>query len=223
MIPFAATHPCPILQRRLVLVAALLLCMSANANQTQQSDTILNPNQAVSTSASLDFTINIGKFVFFRIGTGAYPTASGTVDTVTFALQPTIPAGATTPTAGSNKNVSWNGVAPTLAATSTTSLPVEVRSNAGQISLTAAATSLLTSGSNTIPFSQVQIATNNSGVPAPTVPNSGVSAAVAVTSGASFGGLVTQASANWTFSFNGSATPTSGTYNGQITFTATSP
>ena len=183
-----------------------------------------NGTQAVSATARLDFTLNIGKFLFFRVGTGAYPTASSTVDTVTFNTTPTIPAGAVTPASGNNTGINWNGAAPTFSVTtsSNTVLPVEVRSNAGQISLRATATTPLTSGANTIPMSQIVVTSNDSNLPAPLIPDSGLGAAVNVV-GTSFSNLVTTRNANWTFAYNLLTNPAAGTYNGQITFTASSP
>lgn len=193
----------------------------------QQTTTAPNNNgtQAVSATARLDFTLNIGKFLFFRVGTGAYPTASSTVDTVTFNTTPTIPAGAVTPATGNNTGVNWNGAAPTFSVTtsSNTVLPVEVRSNAGQISLRATATMPLTSGTNTIPMSQIVVTSSDTAnLPAPLIPDSGQGAAVNV-AGTSFSNLVTNRSANWTFNYNLLTSPAAGTYSGQITFTASSP
>ncbi len=194
---------------------------SACADQSSQQAPAAQPNASVSTAARLDFTINIGKFVFFRVGTGAYPTASGTIDTVAFALQPTIPGGAVTPGNGSNVAVNWSGAAPTTSVTGTnTSVAVEVRSNGGTVSLTAAMTTALASGANTIPASQIQLATSDANLPAPSVPNTGTGPAVSVVATA-FAGLVTQRSANWTVSYANTATPAAGLYTGQITFTAT--
>ena len=205
------------------MLAVLASMTDARADQTQVSAPVGNPNQTVSASAHLDFVINMGKFVFFRVGTGAYPTASATIDSVSFTLQPSIPASAATPVVGNNQNVSWNGTAPSFGTSATTVLPVEVRSNAGTISLTATASTLLTSGANTIPFSQVLVSSSDTAnLPAPSIPNSGVGPVVTVV-GTSFANLVTQRAANWTFSYSGSGAPAAGTYTGQITFTAMSP
>ena len=200
--------------------AACAFAMQAGADQHSVTGGI---NPSLTTQSNLDFVINMGKFVFLRVGTGAYPTASGTQDTVSFALSLTIPPGAVAPTAGNNKGVAWNGTAPsTSIAASNAVLPVEVRSNAGTISLTATATTPLSSGANTIPLSQITITSSDSNLPAPPVPNAGVGTAVTVT-GTSFSNLVTQRAANWTFAYAGTPAPAAGSYTGAITFTATSP
>lgn len=211
-------------RRRVARLGCAVLMMAtvhAGADTGTQSATILNPNRAVSAQANLDFAINIGKFVFFRVGTGAFPTASGTVDVVGFTLQPSIPAGGVVPVTGNKISVPWNGAAPTMNASAAVSLPVEVRSNAGTISITATATTPLASGADSIPLSQIVITSSDSNLPAPLVPNAGVGPPVSVVA-TSFAGLVTQRSANWSFAYNQLTNPPAGAYSGQITFTATS-
>jgi len=172
-------------------------------------------------SADLDFQVDIGKFLFFRVGTGGYPTASGTVDTVTFNTTFSIPPGAVTPANGNNTTVNWNGVLPTFTAPTTT-LPVEVRSNAGQITIRANVVTPLTSGGNSIPLSQIVLTTSDANLPAPVIPNTGSGASVNVV-GTAFTNLVTQRSANWTFAYTPLTTQAAGNYTGQISFTASSP
>lgn len=214
----------PITRPALLACAALQgLLTSAAAWADQATTTAPNaqPNQAVSASADLDFIINIGKFIFFRVGTGAYPTASATVDTVALNAVPNIPAGAVVPVPGNNTTVVWNGALPSFT-TAASSLPVEVRSNAGQISIRATATTPLNSGANNIPLSQIVLSSSDINLPAPVVPNTGTGAAVNVTS-TGFSNLVTVRNANWTFSYNPLVTQRAGVYTGQISFTASSP
>jgi hypothetical protein len=204
---------------RIIGAAASLVSLHVAADQHTVTGGV---SAGLTTQSNLDFVINLGKFVFLRVGTGTYPTASGTEDTVTFALTPSIPPGVT-PTTGSNQGVAWNATAPTSAIAATNAvLPVEVRSNAGTISLTATATKPLSSGTNTIPLSQITITSSDANLPPPPVPNAGVGTAVTVT-GTSFSNLVTQRSANWTFAYAGTPPPAAGSYSGTITFTASSP
>ena len=176
-----------------------------------------------SATGFLDFEINIDKFIFFRVGTGAFPSASGTVDTVNFTLTPQIPPGPVTPANGNSTALNWTAVAPTYNVSgSNLVLPVEVRSNAGTVSLRAAVTSALVSGANSIPLSQITIASSDPNLPAPLIPNAGTGPAVNVT-GTAFSNLVTVRSANWTFSYSAATAPRAGIYNGQITFTASAP
>jgi len=204
--------------RAAALLALWLLGCPPQGTMANQGATGTNTS-----SASLDFVLNIGKFIFFRIGTGAFPTASGTVDTVAFSVAPAIPAGGVAPVTGNGTAVAWNGAGPALSATgANTVLPVEVRSNAGPINIKAAATLPLSSGAHTIPLSQISVSSSDANLPAPPIPDTGTGAAVNVT-GTAFSNLVTVRSANWTFSYTPLTSPIAGVYTGQISFTASSP
>ncbi len=199
----------------LFAAASLALLAGAPGARAAQS------TGTTTTAADLQFIVDIGKFIFFRVGTGAFPTPSGTVDTVSFNATPPIPPGAVVPVPGNNTTVNWNGVLPTFSAPST-NLPVEVRSNAGQISIRANVVTPLTSGPNSIPLSQIVLSSSDVNLPAPTVPNTGTGPAVNV-AGTAFTNLVTIRSANWTFSYTPLITQQAGAYTGQISFTASSP
>lgn len=195
-----------------LVLAALLLASASHAHQVTGTN---------SASANLDFVVEIGKFIFFRVGTGAFPAASGTIDTVAFNAVPAIPAGAVVPVPGNNTTVNWNAALPSFSAAATV-LPVEVRSNAGQVTIRATATTPLNSGANNIPLSQILLSTSDANLPAPAIPDTGTGLAVNV-AGTAFGNLVTQRNANWTFSYNPPVTQRAGNYTGQVTFTASSP
>jgi hypothetical protein len=104
---------------------------------------------------------------------------------------------------------------------------VQVKSNAGQIRLTATTSGALVSGGNTLPFSQIGTATSNANLPAPLLPAAGgTSGSVNVALGA---GNVTDQTANWTYTFANTIVYAAGTYggvnvnNGRVTYTASSP
>jgi hypothetical protein len=59
-------------------------------------------------------------------------------------------------------------------------------------------------------------------LPAPLIPDSGTGAAVTV-AGTSFANLITQRSANWTFTYTGGVIPAAGVYTGEVRFTASAP
>jgi hypothetical protein len=193
------------------------------AARADSSTSATSANVPRSTAVNLDFTISIQKFIFFRIGDGVWPTPGGTTSAVGFALTPSIPSGGTTPVAGNNTAVNWSGGAPGFAVTASNNvLPVEVRSNAGQISLRATVSTPLTSGANTIPMSEITVATSDANLPAPPIPNTGTGTGVNVI-GTSFSNLVTLRTASWTFSYANSASRPAGTYSGVVTFTASTP
>lgn len=178
------------------------------------------------TSVNLGFSLAVDAFLFFRIGDGLFPTPGGTVSSVSFALTPSVPGGPATPVVGSNRAATWSGGAPTFAVTPTNNvLPVEVRSNAGQVSVRATATTALSSGANTIPLSLVTIATSDANLPAPLIPNTGTGAGVNIAGGGTgaSSSLVTLRTANWTFSYADPTSRPAGAYSGQVTFTASTP
>lgn len=176
-------------------------------------------------TAQLRFAINIDKFLFLGVGGAPWPTVSGVVSQLAFALRPTIPGGPTTPTGPANNAVAnWSGGLPTFAVSPAAgiSLPVEVRSNGGAISLRAASTLLTSTAGNTMPMN-VTIDSNNTGLPAPPVVSGTTGASVAVAPTA-YPPYVTLQAANWTFKYVGpTVPPVAGNYTGTITFTASTP
>lgn len=183
-----------------------------------------NANAPLSASASLDFTLNIGRFIFFRVGPQAYPVASSEPATLAITLQPTAPGAPALPgLVGDSLPLTWNGGLPTLAPTPTvTAIPVQVRTNAGQVSIRASVDQPLVSGGNSIRLSQIAVTSSDPGLPAPALPDTGTGASVLVT-GTDFGNLVTLRSATWSFSYAPAVVPPPGVYSGQISYTAVSP
>ncbi len=204
------------MKRLYVLVLCPILCLADQGSQTSTS------NQQISANASLDFVTHIGKYVFLSVGTGSFPSVNATIDTLAFTLTPSIPGIPTTPANGNNIRVNWNANLPTMGTSSTRVLPVAVRSNAGQVTVWATATTALTSGSNSIALSNIVITSSDSNLPAPLIPNAGAGTPVNVI-GSAFSNQVTSRTADWTFAYNNTVTPSAGIYTGQITFTASVP
>lgn len=227
------------------LIGVLIACVGAPANAEldtedvtfrSRSGVVQGTIPSVTAVARLDFTLNIEKMIFLRVGTGgshsggvsgAGPAASSGVTTVTLNLTPSIPAGGATPLPGSDQGVSWNAGLPTFLAVTPVVVPVEVRSNAGQVRISGQVTSPLTSGSDTIPMSSVSISSSDSAnLPAPLLPNSGTGSPVNVSPGgagtAAAPTLLTYRTANWSFGFTPTPSLTPGSYAGSVTFTATS-
>jgi hypothetical protein len=197
----------------------------AEAELSTMAGTDTNPYRALTVTARLDFNININKFIYFRVGgASAYPSTSSTIDTVSLIPNIAIPTSSTpvTATAGNKKPVAWNRAVPSFATSNSVSLPVQLRSNAGQVSVRASVVSALSNGSQTIPFSGLLISSSDSGFPAPVVPNSGTGASVNITPTA-FSNLVTVRDANWSFSYSSAQPLSAGVYNGQLQFTASAP
>lgn len=194
--------------------------MLAHAEQQQVTGAL-----RLAANARLDFQISIEKFVFLRVGDGAWPSPSSSQNTVNFALTGSIPSGAVPAVTGNNRAVGWSGAAPAFTVSSSNNvLPVEVRSNAGQVKLNASVGAPLTNGSAVIAMSAVSVSSSSAAIPAPVIPANGSGPTVNVTGGgaSTINSLVTNQSANWTFSLDtsGAAAWQAGIYSGQITFTA---
>ncbi|WP_394755914.1 hypothetical protein [Rhodoferax sp.] len=221
-----------------VVTAALLAWLPCIARADLQTGTnpAGTPDAPISRTARLDFIINIDKVLFLRVGnggnfsgvaSGSGPVANGAPNTLTFNSTPAIPGAGSVPVNGNSAAVAWNGTAPTFTASAAQSLPVEVRSNAGQVSLVGEATTPLSSGASVLPMSSIGITSSDPTLPAPLVPNTGPGAAVSVGLGGAGTGaaptLLTYRSANWTFAYTPVASAAAGAYSGVITFTASAP
>ncbi len=220
-----STQRCPLILMRQVLLPVALTALGAVAQAGSASSGTGNLPRTTP-AVALNFAIQIDKYVFFRIGNGAWPTPGGTTSQVGFSLSPTIPAVPTTPANGNNTAVNWNGTAPPFAVTASGNvLPVEVRSNGGQVSVFATVTTALTSGSNTLPMNVISATSSDSALPAPTIPATGTGTSVNVTGGGTgtVNSLVTIRTANWTFAYDNSVSRTAGNYSGQLSFTASVP
>ncbi|TDS84502.1 hypothetical protein [Comamonas sp. JUb58] len=220
-----STQRCPLKLLRHALLPLVLaaLCPAAQAGSATSGTGNLPRNTP---AVALNFSIQIDKYVFFRIGDGVWPTPGGTTSQVGFNLSPTIPAVPITPINGNNTAVNWNGAAPTFAVTASGNvLPVEVRSNGGQVSVYATVTTPLTSGSNTLPMNVISATSSDANLPAPPIPASGTGTSVNVTGGGTgtVNSLVTIRTAIWTFAYNNSVSRTAGNYSGQLSFTASVP
>ena len=206
---------------------ALLVAVNGVAHAASATSGPSNNVPRTTPAVALNFAIQIDKFIFFRLGDGAWPTPGGTTSQVTFTLTPAIPGVPTSPVTGNNTSVNWNGAAPAFAvAAAGNVLPVEVRSNGGQVRLYATVTTPLTSGANTIPMSEIVVtSSDNANLPAPLIPASGNGPMVNVAGGGTgtANSLATVRNANWTFSYANSASRVAGNYSGQVTFTATTP
>lgn len=155
-------------------------------------------------TASLDFQVVIPKFISFQVG------SSGTaVDLVTFTV-PAANVGDGTDIAGSS------------------SIPVTLLSNGGNVSLTGTTLGTLNNGSgSTISYAEILSSSSNSSLAAPTLVDGAASSAVTVTP--NVGTQVVNRTATWSFAYSNSNYVAAGTYggvnvnNGRVTYTASLP
>lgn len=198
---------------RPALLAGLLAAIPAGALAAWVSDSSA-PYQA---RAPLQFTLDIGKVLYLRVG-----SAGGVIDTVSFDLGTLVPIG-TGVVAGTPVGIGTG--LPVDAAAGSGVVRVEVRGNSGTISLSAAndggGLGLSNGAGRYLDYRQIETLTDNAGLPAPVLSNSG-STPVSVTATA-FGGRVTNQQANWTFRLRNTVVPAPGTYRGRVTYTAAMP
>ncbi|MDY6792553.1 MAG: hypothetical protein SWH54_14930 [Thermodesulfobacteriota bacterium] len=179
----------------LVLVIALCYVNFANAESNFAT------GAGASADARLNFEIVIPPFVYFRVG-----TAGTTIDTINFS--PTgndVATGATT--AGTGGDAGGGAV------------NVVLISNGGDVDITPSNNGGLTSGGNTISYSQIN--TNVTGsITAPTLTDAGGSTETIL---ANASGIINLTSV-WSYEYiNPAIPPAVGTYTDQVTYTAVLP
>jgi hypothetical protein len=176
---------------------AAVMPMAANAESTINSGGGAN----IQTQARVDFSIVIPKIVFLRVG-----TSGGTIDVITF----NVPAAAVgsgadqTATAGSG-NLGSGGV------------NVQVIGNNGDMTLAVAGVNAtLLSGTDTLPWSEILVATAGGAPAHPAVPGN-------VTLTATNKVVSTPAGGSWTYTYSNTNAIAAGTYTGRLVYTATTP
>lgn len=226
------------LWQALALVAGLWAVLPSGV-QAEETTTSSNPRTV---NARLDFTINVDKMIYLRIDgvnvnpnsatdSGLGPAPTGDVSELEFSPELSIPSAAFAPV-GSSGNVNWDAGQPRLVNTPEQRLFVEVRGNAGTISLQTQVISPLANGIHTIPFSKIRIGQTNSALPSPDVPDMGIGPSVTVDTGgngtSAAPGLLTHRFGQWPFYYLPGATsagnpfPAPGVYRGELAFIATS-
>jgi hypothetical protein len=192
-----------------IAICAVCACVAntAVADRRESSAPESAPTSSVTASASLDFALTLDRFISLSVGSNSV---------INFDLSP-LAAHCFDAAAGS----CFGGGTPVLPVGIGT-LPVSVRSNAGAVRLIASAASPLSAanGAETIPMSQIKIRSSDpTNFPAPLIVDGGGSP-VHINPTA-FEGRVTQRSAQWSFSYANTVSPSAGAYHGKILFTAT--
>jgi len=197
--------------RRITL--ALALTAAASALPAGAESTTTTGNGALSTTARVDFSIVVPRFLSFRVGTAGV----GSIDLITFTVV-AANIGNATPVAGTG------GDAGAGAET------VIVKGNGGQVTITETNNSAgagLTNGlGDAIPYSQITTTSSDvANLPAPTLSNASSNTSQPVLNG----GQVTNRSATWTYAYANAAFVGAGTYGGvntnggRVTYTASMP
>ncbi|MDP2065183.1 MAG: hypothetical protein Q8K38_04355 [Burkholderiaceae bacterium] len=193
------------MRKNLLVKTAVALALAAPLLASAESQFVVGTGSA---SAKLDFRVVIPRVLFLGVGTGAAAlSTTATVDRLTFDYTSNPNTIGTGAAAGSITNT--GGFAGNA-------FPVRVFGNNGQVQLAAAGGPNLTSGADTIPFTQITGSSDNANLPNPVLG----AAPVNVTATA---GKVTDRTANWTFSYANTVAAPAGTYDGQVTYTASMP
>lgn len=194
--------------KRLTAIAVAATCyLPLGVLAESNSD---NTGPTYSASARLNLQVVIPSFLYFQVG----QTGSGTIDTITFS-----------PTAGqlgNNSPISGTGGN----AASGSGADVVVRGNGGQITITESnnggGLGFSDGGTNNISLSEISVDdSTNASLPTPTLSDSGGNTSQpALNGGAS---QVTNQSSTWIYSYNNTTVPEAGTYDVQVTYTASMP
>ena len=188
--------------------SALALALAAPLMAQAESQLVTGTGAA---TANLDLRVVIPRVLFLGVGTGSgTPLATnGVIDALTFDYS-------TNPLdVGAGPAAVAGSITSTGPTAGTASIPVRVFGNNGQVTVTATNPAVLTSGTDTIPFSQLSVSSSNAAFAAPAFGGG--------TSLPTLTGRVTNQTANWTFSYANTTTPAFGTYEGRVTYTATMP
>jgi len=177
-------------------VAAVALPVTARAESR-----VTTGSGTINAQARVDFSITIPRFIFLQVGTGTLLANNTAIDAISFAPGVSV-IGNNTPVTGAGGNLGSGGVT------------VRIIGNAGNVSLGASGPANLTSGANTIPWTQISTAITG-GATHPTI--NGTNANFGASNG------VVNINGSWVYSYLNSVTPAAGTFTGQVQYTATTP
>lgn len=183
--------------RSLAIAGLAALGLSAAPTAKAESD-IQTGTGALSAGADLNFRVVIPRFINFRVG-----STGTTVDLVEFTV-----AAADVGDGDAVSRTNASGAA----------IGVSLVSNVGNVALSADGSGTgLSDGTNTIPWSQISgTSSDASNFPVPVIDGS------ATTLTAPTSGVISR-SADWTFVYENDAVLGAGTYDGTVTYTASSP
>lgn len=193
------------------LAVALGAC-TALASQVAQAESSYgyapSGTGTVTATARVNLSVTVPKLILLRVG-----STNTTVDTLSWTVDASIPAVPTTPVAGNNTNVDWDGTAPGITvATPTATIVAKAWTNAtaGTINCSVGAWSQTGGPTN----AQFTVSAGAGTLPHPGA-NLGACASTSFPSN-------TLAASTWTYTLGGTpSTWSAGVYTAQVTYTAT--
>ena len=199
------------IDRKRFLTGCILVALSATpvlVNAESASDV---GNSNLSAAARLNLQVVIPGFLLFRVG-----TAGANADTISFDMTNCVTGGSCTVGDGTAFS---NGLGGDAAGGSGAS--VSLFSNAGQVTITETnntAGSGLVSGTSNLSLDEITAVSDNGSLDTPKLSDVGGNTTTPAMNGAT---NVTTQSAVWTYSYDNTTVPDPGTYDVQITYTAT--
>lgn len=193
-----------------ILISALSLASLLTVSAHAESNFVVGAGTA---AAKLDFRVIIPRVLFLGVGTGAAAlSTNATVDRLTFDYTTNAAAvGSGAAAASITNSAGFAGNA----------IPVRVFGNNGQVVLTATNPANLVNSAtpaDTIPFTQITGTSSDAALDHPAL--GGGTSNVTLNAGST---KVTARNANWTFAYANTVDAAAGTYNGQVTYTASMP
>ena len=186
-----------------ISLAAVVALSAALPMAAQAESNVTTGAGAINATARVNFSVTIPRFVFLQVGTGTLLAANSTIDTIAFTPAVAVIGNSAAQAATAGSGNLGNG-----------SVTVRVLGNAGPMTLAATGPANLTSGTDTIPWTQITTAVTG-GATHPTI--NGANAAYPATAG------VVNVNGTWTYSYANSITPAAGVYTGQVLYTASAP
>jgi len=190
-------------KRNLLLKSALALAIASPLMAAAESQLTTGSGSA---QARLNFEVNIPAVLFLAVGSGAGQLVTNSaIDTVFFDYtNNAADVGTGAPAQLISNSINGSG----------STVPVRVFGNNGQLVITANNPANLVSGTDTIPFSQLTVSSNNPALPAPAFSGG--------TSQPTVNGRVTDLNAEFTYGFSNNlpVAPAAGVYTGTVTYTA---
>ena len=185
--------------RNTILASAVAAALAVPLAAQAESNFTTGNGANITATARVDFSVAIPKFVLLQVGT----LGNGNIDDIDF----DVPAA----NVGNSTVVNANPASGNLGNGGVT---VRVVGNNGNMTLGATAPATLLSGTDTIAWTQIAVATTG-GATHPTI-NSGTVPYTATNK-------VVNVNGTWVYSYLNSVTPAAGTYTGQVLYTATTP
>ena len=191
-------------------ITTALLAVLAGLPQAATAESSSDTTAPYSAAAKLNLQVVIPQFLYFRVG-----TTGTTVDTISFAPTPAQLGDPLQPISGTGGD-----------AASGSGANVVVRGNGGQITITetnnGSGNGFSDGGTQNISLSEISVDDSaNASLPAPTLSDGGGNTSQpSLNGGAS---QVTNQSNVWVYSYDNTTVPGAGTYDVQITYTASMP